>query len=201
MRQVWHLYARLVREHPMKTQLVTTATVMLSGDLIAQKVIERRPDIDVPRAARFFVMGVGFVGPVVRGWYLILERVVGSGSSGAVVFKKVLLDQTLFGPLFVPSFMVVLGTLQRRSWDEIEQSLRANYLQILQTMYMIWPVAQFVNFRYVPFNYRQVFGSCVAIVWNTYLASKANRTQRARHGEVVPSKLTDFKTLVPSRDG
>ncbi|KAL1417993.1 hypothetical protein MTO96_005980 [Rhipicephalus appendiculatus] len=166
MRQAWHLYARLVRDHPMKTQLVTTATVMLSGDLIAQKVIERRPDIDVPRAARFFIMGVGFVGPVVRG-----------------------------------CFMVVLGTLQRRSWDDIKQSLRANYLQILQTMYMIWPVAQFVNFRFVPFSYRQVFGSCVAIVWNTYLASKANRTQKARHGEVVPSKFRDLKTLVPSTDG
>lgn len=201
MRQAWHLYARLVRNHPVKTQLATTATVMLSGDLIAQKVIERRPDIDVPRAARFFIMGIGFVGPVVRGWYLILERVVGSGSGGAVVFKKVLLDQTLFGPLFVPSFMIVLGTLQRRSWDDIKQSLRANYLQVLQTMYMIWPVAQFVNFRFVPFSYRQAFGSCVAIVWNTYLAGKANRTQRARHGEVVPSKFRDLKNLVPSTDG
>uniref|UniRef100_A0A131XE13 Mitochondrial inner membrane protein Mpv17 n=1 Tax=Hyalomma excavatum TaxID=257692 RepID=A0A131XE13_9ACAR len=197
MRQAWNLYARLVRDHPMKTQLVTTATVMLSGDLIAQKVIERRADIDVPRAARFFVMGVGFVGPVVRGWYLILERVVGTGSGGVVVFKKVLLDQTLFGPTFVPSFMVVLGTLQRRSWEDIKQSLRANYFQILQTMYMIWPVAQFVNFRFVSFSYRQAFGSCVAIVWNTYLASKANRTQRTRHGEVT-SKFTDLKTLVPS---
>ncbi|XP_070382985.1 mitochondrial inner membrane protein Mpv17-like [Dermacentor albipictus] len=197
MRQAWSFYARMVRDHPMKTQMITTATVMLSGDLIAQKVIERRPEVDVPRAARFFVMGVGFVCPVVRGWYLILERVVGSGAGTALVVKKVLLDQTIFGPLFVPSFMVVLGALQGRSWDDIKQSVRANYLQILGTMYMIWPVAQFVNFKFVPLSYRQPFGSSVAIVWNTYLASKANRTPRTGPGEVT-SNFADLKACVPS---
>lgn len=197
MRRAWNLYARMLRDHPLKTQMITTATVMLSGDLIAQKVVERRSSIDVPRAARFFTMGVVFVGPVVRGWYLILERVVGSGASSALVIKKVLLDQTIFGPLFVPSLMVGLGVLQRRSWDDIQQSVRANYLQILKTMYMIWPVAQFVNFKFVPLSYRQPFGSCVAIAWNTYLAGKANRTKRTCHGEVT-SKLADLKACVPS---
>ncbi|KAL1417995.1 hypothetical protein MTO96_005982 [Rhipicephalus appendiculatus] len=155
---------------------MTTATVMLSGDLIAQKVLERRSDVDVVRTTRFFVMGVGFVGPVVRMWYLTLERVVGSGIGGRLVVKKMLLDQALFTPVFIVGFRVVLGALQRRSWDDIEQSLRANYLQILKTSYMLWPAAQLINFRFVPLSYRQTFGGCVALVWSTYLAWKANRT-------------------------
>lgn len=176
MRQAWGLYARVMRDHPVKTQLITTATVMLSGDLIAQKVLERRTSIDVPRAARFFIMGIGFVGPVLRVWYLTLERVVGVGSGRAVVIKKVLLDQGVFTPVFIPSFLVTLGALQRRSWEDIKRTVRTDYLPILKANYMLWPAAQLINFRFVPLSYRVPFASCVALVWNTYLAWKANRT-------------------------
>ncbi|XP_037526170.1 protein Mpv17-like [Rhipicephalus sanguineus] len=180
MQNPWNVYARLMRRHPAKTQVLTTATVLLSGDLIAQKVLERRSNVDVVRAARFFVMGVGFVGPVIRMWHLTLERVVGSGVAGSLVFRKVLIDQVLFAPVFIASLLVVLGTLQRRSWDDIENSLRANYLQILKTSYMLWPAAQLINFRFVPLSYRPPFAGCVAVVWSTYLAWKANRMQNTQ---------------------
>ncbi|XP_037272506.2 mitochondrial inner membrane protein Mpv17 [Rhipicephalus microplus] len=179
MRQAWSLYTRVMHDHPVKTQLITTATVMLSGDLIAQKVLERRTDIDVPRAARFFVMGVAFVGPALRVWYLALERIIGSGGGRAMVIKKVFLDQAVFTPVFLPSFLVTLGALQQRSWDSIKDTLRADYLPILKANYMLWPAAQLINFSLVPLNYRVPFASCVALVWNTYLAWKANRMQLA----------------------
>ncbi|KAL1417992.1 hypothetical protein MTO96_005979 [Rhipicephalus appendiculatus] len=131
MRQAWNLYARVMRDHPVKTQLITTATVMLSGDLIAQKVLERR----------FFIMGIAFVGPALRVWYLTLERIVGSGGGRAMVVKKVFLDQAVFTPVF----------LTELSGDS----------------------------RFVPLSYRVPFASCVALVWNTYLAWKANRTHTA----------------------
>lgn len=168
-----------MRDHPAKTQFTTTATVMLSGDLIAQKMLERRPDIDVPRAARFFIMGIGFVGPALRVWYIALERIVGSGSGRAMVVKKVFLDQAVFTPVFLPSFLVTLGALQGRSWGSIKDTVRADFLPILKANYMLWPAAQLINFRFVPLSYRVPFVSCVALVWNTYLAWKANRTQPA----------------------
>lgn len=176
MRQLWSAYARVMRNHPVKTQLITTGTVMLSGDLIAQTVLERRSTIDVPRAARFFVMGIAFVGPILRVWYITLERIVGSTGGGAMVVKKVLLDQGVFTPVFIPSFLTTLGALQGRSWEGIKDMVRMDYLPILKANYMLWPAAQLINFRFVPLAYRVPFASCVALVWNTYLAWKANRT-------------------------
>lgn len=178
MRRAWNLYARVMRDHPAKTQLITTATVMLSGDLISQKVLERRSSIDVPRAARFFVMGIAFVGPALRVWYFTLERIVGSSGGRALVIKKVFLDQALFTPVFLPSFLVTLGALQRRSWESIKQTVRADYLPILKANYVLWPAAQLINFRFVPLSYRVPFASCVALFWNTYLAWKANRIHK-----------------------
>ncbi|KAL3200002.1 hypothetical protein MRX96_013393 [Rhipicephalus microplus] len=156
MRQAWNLYTRVMRDHPVKTQLITTATVMLSGDLIAQKVLERRSDIDVPRAARFFVMGVAFVGPALRVWYLALERIVGSGGGRGDGHQK-----------GVPR--------PSRVHSGVPTELSGDSRQT----YMLWPAAQLINFSLVPLNYRVPFASCVALVWNTYLAWKANRMQLA----------------------
>ncbi|XP_077528782.1 mitochondrial inner membrane protein Mpv17-like isoform X2 [Haemaphysalis longicornis] len=124
----------------------------------------------------FFVMGIAFVGPILRVWYITLERIVGSTGGGAMVVKKVLLDQGVFTPVFIPSFLTTLGALQGRSWEGIKDMVRTDYLPILKANYMLWPAAQLINFRFVPLAYRVPFASCVALVWNTYLAWKANRT-------------------------
>ncbi|XP_077529461.1 mitochondrial inner membrane protein Mpv17-like [Haemaphysalis longicornis] len=177
MRQLWNLYVRMMRNHPVKTQLITTGTSMLSGDLIAQKLVERRSTVDIPRAARFFAMGIGYNGPVYRAWYLTLDRLIGTGSARAAVVKKVVLDQAVFFPsLFLPGFLVTLGALQRRSWEDIRRKVLTDYVPILKANYVLWPAVQIINFTFVPLSYRLPFGSCVALVWNTYLAWRANLT-------------------------
>lgn len=174
MSRALSIYATLMRTHPAKTQILTTGTLMLTGDVIAQKAIEKCKSVDVTRAGRFFVIGVGLVGPVIRKWYMVLERIVGPGGTSVAV-KKVLFDQLLFSPAFIPCFLVCLGFLQQRQWADIQQTVRRDYVPILVTSYMIWPAAQIINFRFVPLQYRVPFASAVALVWNTYLAWKANR--------------------------
>ncbi|KAH6923929.1 hypothetical protein HPB50_009566 [Hyalomma asiaticum] len=99
---------------------------------------------------------------------------VRSGSIGTLVIKKFLLDQAVFAPAFTASLMVALGTVQWRTWNDMKHSLQANYMQMLKARYILWPAAQLINFLFVPSSYRQPFGSCVAVVWCTYLAWKAN---------------------------
>lgn len=168
---IFAVYGRMMRTHPAKTQIATTACLMLTGDVIAQKGIEKRQSLDVARAARFFVMGVGFVGPVIRTWYVVLDRLVVGNA-----VKKMLVDQLLFSPVFVASFLTSLAFLQRRPWNDTKRMLRTDYVPIMTTGYMMWPAAQLVNFHLVPLNYRLLFASGVGLVWNTYLAWKANQT-------------------------
>ncbi|CAN7938859.1 unnamed protein product [Ixodes hexagonus] len=168
---MFSLYGRMMRGHPAKTQIATSASLMLAGDLIAQKAIERRETLDGGRAARFLLLGAGLVGPTIRAWYVLLERALG----GRRVLAKLLLDQLIFSPVFVAAFLTSLGFLQRRSWPDTQRMLRADYLAILTTGYMLWPAAQLVNFRLVALHYRLPFASGVGLVWNTYLAWKANR--------------------------
>lgn len=177
MRRALACYAKLMQTHPAKTQVLTTGVLMLTGDVVCQTVIEQTKAIDLERSARFFVIGVGFVGPVLRTWYLSLEKIV--RPTGRIIpLKKMLLDQGIFAPVFLPCFLVCLGALQRQSWSSIKRKVRTDYIPVLTANYVLWPAAQMLNFYLVPLHYRVVYASGVALIWNTYLSWKANRSAR-----------------------
>lgn len=115
------------------------------------------------------------MGPAYGAWYVVLDRVFGTGGA-SITLKKVLLDQLLFSPVFVPVFLVFVGFLQGQPWADIERTVRRDFLPVLTASYVLWPAAQGVTFRFVPLNYQLPFTSLVALVWNTYLAWKANET-------------------------
>ena len=52
--------------------------------------------------------------------------------------------------------------------------LRSDLLQILVTNWMVWGPFQILNFTLIPLQHRLLCANLVALVWNTYLASKAN---------------------------
>ncbi|KFM65049.1 Tigger transposable element-derived protein 2, partial [Stegodyphus mimosarum] len=67
---------------------------MGSSDLIAQTAIEKceLKEIEMSRVARFAFLGACFVGPVLRVWYNILEKGIGTIGRTAGL-KKMLIDQ------------------------------------------------------------------------------------------------------------
>ncbi|EEC13530.1 conserved hypothetical protein [Ixodes scapularis] len=179
MRPVISFYTRLLQSHPIKTQIVTAGTIMLTGDVIAQKLIERRKGIDVHRAAGFFFLGLCYYGPFLVAWYVALDRwlVLGSGTSAAI--KKVILDQLLCSPVYLLGFMGLKGVFEGHQWSQIKEDVKTRYANVLATSYVIWPAAMAINFRFVPLKYRVVFSSSVALVWGTCLSYKLNAATRA----------------------
>lgn len=45
-------------------------------------------------------------------------------------------------------------------------------LNVFVTQFYIWPVANWVNFVYVPENLRVLFSNIISVFWNAYLCSK-----------------------------
>ncbi|XP_064478818.1 protein Mpv17-like [Ornithodoros turicata] len=177
-------YAKLMQRHPAKTQVVTTGILMLAGDVVCQKLVEKKQTVDAERAARFFIIGVGFVGPALRTWYLYLEKLV-SPKGRMIPLKKMLLDQGAFAPIFLPCFLACLGVLQRQTWSEIKHKVKTDYIPVLTANYMLWPAAQMFNFYMVPLQYRVVYASGVAFLWNIYLSWKANRISARTDNETA----------------
>ncbi|NXY00503.1 MPV17 protein, partial [Centropus bengalensis] len=69
-------------------------TLMGAGDVIAQQLVEQRGlhGHHGRRTLKMMAIGCCFVGPVVGGWYRVLDRLI-PGTTKAVAVKKMVLDQ------------------------------------------------------------------------------------------------------------
>ena len=48
-------------KHPIKTQCITNACLVATGDIIAQKFIEKQPELLVKRTAKFALFGLVYI--------------------------------------------------------------------------------------------------------------------------------------------
>ncbi|KFO71759.1 Protein Mpv17, partial [Cuculus canorus] len=113
-------------------------------------------------------------GPVVGGWYRVLDRLV-PGNTKVVAVKKMMLDQGGFAPCFLGCFLTITGVMNGLSAEENWAKIQQDYVDALLTNYCIWPPVQIANFYFVPLQHRLAVVQCVAIIWNCYLSWKANR--------------------------
>ena len=105
-----------------------------------------------------------------------MERLFGSTVSLANTVRKVCADQLGFAPIFTVGILTCIGKLQGQSFTDIQIKLEKELLDIVLTGWTIWPATQMINFYFVPFLVRPLVVSAVALVWNTYLAWKANKS-------------------------
>ena len=62
------VYSRLLVKRPLITNCITASAIMTSGDIICQKLIEKKQSLDKERAIRFGFYGLAVQAPIVRCW-------------------------------------------------------------------------------------------------------------------------------------
>ncbi|XP_043846397.1 protein Mpv17-like [Dromiciops gliroides] len=174
---LWRAYQKAVATHPWKVKMVTAASLVGIGDIISQQLIERRgfKKHQVHRTLTMAFIGCGFVGPVVGGWYRVLDRLI-PGNTKMDVLKKVAVDQVVFAPCFLVCLLPLIGTFDGLSVQDNWARFQRNFPAALIFNYYIWPPVQLVNFYLIPLAYRLFFVQCVAIIWNTYLSWKIHQS-------------------------
>ncbi|XP_039094415.1 protein Mpv17 isoform X1 [Hyaena hyaena] len=151
---LWRAYQRALTVHPWKVQVLTAGSLMGLGDIISQQLVERRGlrEHQTGRTVTMVSLGCGFVGPVVGGWYRVLDRLI-PGTTKVDALKKMLLDQGGFAPCFLGCFLPLVGALNGLSAQDNWAKLRRDYPDALVTNYYLWPAVQLANFYLVPLHY------------------------------------------------
>ncbi|XP_022669002.1 protein Mpv17-like [Varroa destructor] len=166
-------YADLLRRHPWKTQLTTSGALMTTSDLICQNVIEKEKPYDPVRTARYFILGTCWVGPIIRKWYIFLDKKF-PGQTKMEACKKVAVDQLIFAPPYLHGVLAFLSALEGKNVNTIVTRLREEGYKIVKAAWCYWPVSQLLNFYFIPLQYRFLYSSVIAVCWNVYFSWRAN---------------------------
>lgn len=103
-----------------------------------------------------------------------------------------LLDQLTFGPLNFYFYFYQIGWLEGRTLSSIQANIARDYWPVMLRNWMIWPIVQVVNFRFVPPALQVVFGNIIGVAWTAYvcLATRVdNQTVTAGSSDSSVQKL------------
>ncbi|KAI6133325.1 hypothetical protein EDD16DRAFT_17682 [Pisolithus croceorrhizus] len=175
-------YQQFFETHPNGTLALTGGILNAVGDIVAQvsqntlsEDQQRRPGWDTARTLRFFCFGFG-ISPLLGRWNVVLERrfPLCRRRSHKVNFsalsKRVAADQLLMAPFGLVLFIGCMGAMEGRDLVQIRERYSDMYTTALLANWKVWPMAQLVNFRYMPLPYRIPFQSTCGVFWTLYLS-------------------------------
>ncbi|XP_073064745.1 protein sym-1 isoform X2 [Primulina eburnea] len=166
-------YLSLLAKYPVMTKAVTSSFLNLVGDVICQLVIDQVPSLDLKRTFLFAFLGLVLVGPALHFWYLFLSKwITAPGASGALL--RLVLDQFLFSPIFIGTFLAALVTLEGRP-SLVIPKLRQEWFSSVLANWQLWIPFQFLNFRFVPQQFQVLAANFIALIWNVILSYKAHQ--------------------------
>lgn len=173
-------YTTALKESPLLTKALTSCVIGLLGELIGTYIQERKknpseckPLIErIKRLAVFGVYGLAFTGPFFHWWYGYLEKTVNSWklSPNISFLIKLALNQLAMTPPFLLFTLAYLQYFFTLDAARTVAAIKNTFVAVLLTNWKVWTVAQAINFKLVPLDYRVLFGNVVALWWNIFLS-------------------------------
>nr|ACD54825.1 integral membrane protein-like protein [Adineta vaga] len=115
---------------------------------------------------------------VVAPWNFTVSRIIENlfpGKQGIQILKK-MLTNTLLAPIGICLVFVSVTLLNGRSFHDAEIKITNDLWKTFFTGTCYWPFVSFINFRFIPLDYRPFVGSLAGAIWNIYISSIANAT-------------------------
>ncbi|GLC46637.1 hypothetical protein PLESTB_001762300 [Pleodorina starrii] len=169
---LWGWYMTCLESNPLVTKALTCALLNALGDIFCQLFIEGGK-WDIRRTGVFTFMGLALVGPTLHYWYSLLNTLIPArGATGALL--QLLLDQGVFAPVFLGTFISVLFTIEGKA-GLIRAKLEQDLWETVKVNWVLWIPAQYINFRFVPPNLQVLTANVVALIWNTYMSFQSHK--------------------------
>ncbi len=166
--------------HPQLSNACTGFLTFTMGDIIAQKLDTKKDKIklDLARSVQLGLLGFVMNGFFLHRWYVTLDKVVGkfAVSSKVAVAAKVVADQLIYAPFAIISFFGYAcvfrpsPTQNNSIRDSFESRISNDFTTTFLADCTLWPVANFVNFRFVPLMFRASFSAVTQLFWQMYLS-------------------------------
>lgn len=169
-------YNATAKASPVLTGVITSGLKTSAADLFAQKVIERREEVDWTRHSVYCLFGFAYLGGF--QYYLYNVKFVqwcssitaAVGHKGAS-FAKTFLDQCVHHPLaYFPTFFTLKAMVEGKPLSYAVEKYQTELWDSLKALWSIWVPAQIVNFAFVPKHLRIPYVAGVSFLWTVVLS-------------------------------
>lgn len=194
---IWNSYSAVLSSSPIQTKAVTSATVYTIGDIIAQRTDDEGlsiGDMDKPRIVRSLLAGLIGHGPMSHLWYgfseNLFQNVLHLPSDIWGTAAKVAIDQTIWGPIWNNSYILLLGLMKRNSLESIWGEAKRTTIPLTLSGLKLWPLAHCVTYGLIPVENRLLWVDLVEIIWVTTLAKTAAEGDEKAAGDVDVEEMS-----------
>lgn len=120
--------------------------------------------------------------PLIHNWVNVLTKVT-SPSLIKQTLARVVLDQSIIGPL-VPAMFFTFQTLtEGGAWKDAYAKLNAAWLRTWKVGLLVFVPVAAINMTFIPHPSRVLFATGASFLWNIYL-SHCNQQQRLQLAQV-----------------
>lgn len=167
------LWKDIFGKYLLVTNIVGSGILMVFGDVMAQEIEYRRgvansQRYDWQRIGRMFIVGA-LQGPLHHYVYNWMDKVMPVPTTRNVI-KKILIDELVMSPLCLIIFFYSACFLERKTFKETNDELKEKFLFIYFIDWLLWPGAQYINFRYLETKYRVTFVNVCTALYNIFMS-------------------------------
>ncbi|XP_010551679.1 PREDICTED: peroxisomal membrane protein PMP22 [Tarenaya hassleriana] len=172
-KDVWRKYLIQLQAHPLRTKAITAGVLAGCSDAIAQKISGVKK-LQFRRLLLLMLYGFAYGGPFGHFLHKLMDAIFKGKKDNRTVAKKVLLEQLTSSPWNNFLFMTYFGlVVEGRPWNLVKHKVRKDYPSVQLTAWKFWPLVGWMNYQYVPLQFRVLFSSFVASCWAIFLNLKA----------------------------
>mmetsp|Transcript_2858 Transcript_2858/g.5893 ORF Transcript_2858/g.5893 Transcript_2858/m.5893 type:complete len:201 (+) Transcript_2858:123-725(+) len=175
MSRLWSSYNRLLETQPLFTKAMTSLVGFTAGDVLAQKFVSAADEpYDFMRTIRLGSFGFFIHGTTGHYFYGMLDSKL-PGTKPFTVASKVLIDQTMWNPIFGLMFFGYLNAVEGKSVDDYVTKIKADLKTAVVGSWAVWVPAHTINFAFIPPHQRLLYINSIQIGYNVFLSFLGNK--------------------------
>jgi len=183
MSGIWSRYNKMLEAQPLLTKALTSLTGFTLGDVLAQNFVEKVDVYDPMRTLRLGSFGFLCHGTTGHYFYGFLDSKL-PGTKPTTVATKVLIDQTMWNPIFGCMFFGYLNLVEGKTFEDYKKKLSADLKTAVMGSWAVWVPAHTINFAFVPPSQRLLYINTIQIGYNIFLSFLGNKKVESDVDEV-----------------
>ncbi len=190
MSAIWARYNAMLEAQPLFTKALTSLTGFTVGDILAQLFIDNKDGTpyDIMRTVRLGSFGFLLHGTTGHYFYGFLDSRL-PGTKPLTVATKVLIDQTIWNPIFGCMFFGYLNLVEGKTFEQYKQKLEADLMTAVMGSWAVWVPAHTINFAFVPPAQRLLYINSIQIGYNVFLSFLGNKKVEVKPPEVKAPEI------------